>query len=67
VTQLKPRKNNNTFDHLGETGSELKLTVFPQKSSIPAPRLALYVERAGYCSHTNSLGEHFGKPVTKAS
>jgi hypothetical protein len=33
VAQLQSGENSNAFGHLGETGSELKLTLFPKKSS----------------------------------
>jgi hypothetical protein len=51
LTQLQPTENNNTFGQLGEIGSKLKLTAFPEKSlwpksSIPAPSLALRSEDA---------------------
>jgi hypothetical protein len=31
VAQLQPGENENTFDHCGETDSELKLTAFQEK------------------------------------
>jgi hypothetical protein len=55
---------NNTFNHLGETGTEMKLITFqkkssPPKSSILAPIFVLWKKGAGDCSHTSSLQNHF--------
>jgi hypothetical protein len=51
VVQLQSGENNNIFYHLGEIGSELKITAFSEKSgepkrSIAAPRLCLWVKAA---------------------
>jgi hypothetical protein len=35
VAQPQSGENNNTFDHLGKTNNELKLTVFPKKNGQP--------------------------------
>jgi hypothetical protein len=57
---------NKTLHHLGENGSELKLTDFQKKSSRPkssilSPRLALWEVRAIDHSYTNSSESHFGE------
>jgi hypothetical protein len=65
VAQLQSGENK-IFYHLGDTGSELKLTDFQEKSgelksSILVPRLALQTIGAGDGSHTSPLRDHFGK------
>jgi hypothetical protein len=59
---------NKTFHCLGETGHELKLTNFQEKSggpksSILVPRLTLPAVGAGDYSHTSSLHDSFGELV----
>jgi hypothetical protein len=51
---------NNTFHHLGKTGSEQKLTNFQEAQTI-VPRPALRAVGAGDCSHTSSLWDHLRK------
>jgi hypothetical protein len=62
AAHLQSDENSTTFNYLGETGSELKMTDLPKKSnrpksSISAPRLALWAEETGSCSQN-----HFGEP-----
>jgi hypothetical protein len=53
------KENNSTFDHLGKTGSDLKLTDFQEKSTQPkssilSPILALWEVGIDDYSHTRS-------------
>jgi hypothetical protein len=64
----QPRENNNTFEHFGETGGDLKLTIFPEKSvgpnsSTPAPRIAWLEGGVGHCSFLSSSPDHFREPT----
>jgi hypothetical protein len=59
---------NKTLHHLAETGSELKLTDFQEKSNQPkcsvlAPRLALQAVEDGDCYHTSSSQDHIREPA----
>jgi hypothetical protein len=69
VTQVQPGENNNTFHNLGDTGCQLKLTSYQEKSIqtkslIPAPMLALWAEGTAHCSHTSYSRDSSGETAS---
>jgi hypothetical protein len=72
VVLLESEKNNSTFNHTGQTGSEVKLTTFQEKSSQPkssilAPRLSLWPKMGLAAAHIPAPhGTTLENPSTKA-